>query len=135
MGDLLTGAGFALPTVDADTLTVRYPDMWTLVEHLQGMGEQGAGLGMRKGGGGRESLLAAAAVYEALYRDGEGLIPATFQVYYAIGWKPHASQPKAKKRGSATHKLSQLDRLIAEKDKEAGKGAGTGASKTGEGKG
>ena len=130
VGELLTSAGFALPTVDADTLTVRYPDMWTLLEHLSRMGENGAGLAQRRGGGGRDSLLAAAAVYEEMYRDEEGLIPATFQVFYAIGWKPHESQPQPKRRGSATKRFAELERIIAEKDREkqGGKGrAGGGA--------
>lgn len=40
--ELLSGAGFALPTVDADVITARYPDMFTLVDHLQNMGENNA---------------------------------------------------------------------------------------------
>ena len=121
VGDLLTSAGFALPTIDADTLTVRYPDLFTLVEHLQRMGESGASLSGRRGGGSRDSILAAAAVYEELYRDSDGLLPATFQVFYAIGWKPHSSQPQPKKRGSATKRFAELNKLVeeAERDKAA----------------
>jgi NADH dehydrogenase [ubiquinone] 1 alpha subcomplex assembly factor 5 len=118
LGDLLSAAGFALPTIDADTLTVRYPDMFTLCHHLQRMGESGAGLSMKRGGGGRDSFLAAAAAYEELYHDDDGLLPATFQVFYAIGWKPHESQPKPKKRGSATRRFSELEKIIEEKDRE-----------------
>jgi cytochrome oxidase Cu insertion factor (SCO1/SenC/PrrC family) len=29
-------SGFNMPTVDHDTLTVNYPDMFTLTDHLQG---------------------------------------------------------------------------------------------------
>lgn len=38
-GDLLSRAGFTLPTVDTEIITCRYPDMFTLMEHLRGMGE------------------------------------------------------------------------------------------------
>ena len=31
--------GFNLPTADSDLLTVRYPDMFTMMEHLRGMGD------------------------------------------------------------------------------------------------
>ena len=118
LGDLLSAAGFALPTIDADTLTVRYPDMFTLCHHLQRMGESGAGLSGSRGGGGRGSFIAAAAAYEQLYRDDDGLLPATFQVFYAIGWKPHDSQPKPKRRGSATRRFAELEKIIEEKDRE-----------------
>jgi hypothetical protein len=30
--------------VDHDVITIRYPDMWTLMEHLHGMGETNATL-------------------------------------------------------------------------------------------
>jgi len=43
-GNLLSGAGFALPTVDSDLVRIPYPDAWTLMEHLQGMGENNANL-------------------------------------------------------------------------------------------
>ena len=118
IGDLLSAAGFALPTVDADTITVRYPDAFTLAAHLHGMGEQGAGLMARRGGGGRDALLGAAAVYEAMYKDEDGLLPCTFQVFYGIGWKPHESQQQPKRRGSATNRFKDLDRLVQEKERE-----------------
>ena len=129
IGDLLSSAGFALPTVDADTITVRYPDAFTLYHHLQSMGEQGAGLMGRRGGGGRDALVGAAAVYEAMYKDEDGLLPCTFQVFYGIGWKPHESQQQPKRRGSATQRFGDLDKLLQErerKDRDA-KRSGTAA--------
>lgn len=35
-----------------------------------------------------------------LYGEADGTIQATFQVIYMIGWAPHESQPKPKRRGS-----------------------------------
>lgn len=107
-GNLLSGAGFAIPTVDVDTVTVRYPDMYTLCEHLRGMGETNASLS-RLPYVSRDVFNAAAAAYQELYADEDGLIPATFQVLYMIGWSPHSSQQKPKARGSATSKIGDLD--------------------------
>lgn len=45
-----------------------------------------------------------------LYGEADGSVPATFQVVYMIGWAPHASQPKAKRRGSASVSLKTLDK-------------------------
>lgn len=106
-GNLLSGAGFNLTTVDSDALTVPYPDMFTLIDHLQGMGEQNASVN-RDLPMNRDSLLAAAAAYEALYVDEDGVLPATFEVLYLIGWKAHDSQPKPLQRGSAVKSLKEL---------------------------
>jgi len=41
----------------------------------------------------REALKAAAQVYKEMYgSDDEEGVPATFQLLYFIGWKPHPSQ-------------------------------------------
>lgn len=54
----------------------------------------------------KDAFLAAAAAYDALYTVPEqGLIVATFDVIHMIGWKPHPSQNKPARRGSATVKL------------------------------
>ncbi|CAN0027143.1 unnamed protein product, partial [Choristocarpus tenellus] len=36
-----------------------------------------------------------------MYGEEDGTVQATFQVVYMIGWAPHESQPRAKRRGSA----------------------------------
>jgi len=56
----------------------------------------------------RDIFLAAAAAYEELYKDQDGLIPATFQVIYMIGWCPEESQAKPLPRGSASVKLTKV---------------------------
>lgn len=103
-GSLLSGAGFALPTVDHDTIVCRYPDMFTLTAHLHGMGEQNAGVS-RAPAVSRDVFLGAAAAYDAMYADEDGLLPATFQVLHLVGWAPAGSQPKPKPRGSGKESL------------------------------
>ncbi|KAJ1928142.1 hypothetical protein IWQ60_002309 [Tieghemiomyces parasiticus] len=99
MTDLLARAGFALTTVDVDEVVIDYPSPIHLMQDLQAMGESNAVL-LR-----RDTLLAASSVYQALHGNEDGTIPATFQVVFMIGWKPDPSQPKPKKRGSATVSL------------------------------
>lgn len=62
-GDLIAGAGFSMPTVDTDVVTYRYPDMFSLMDHLAGMGEDNAVL-HRPGAVSRDVFLAAASAYE-----------------------------------------------------------------------
>lgn len=134
---------------------MRYPDLFTLMDHLQGMGENNA-VRLRPNAVSRDVFLAAAATYEvspapaadsictcppvsiahahsllvlfsalpqSLYADDDGLLPATFQVFYMIGWSPHVSQPKPLERGSATTKMADLGKIAS--------AAATPATKTG----
>eukprot|EP01084_Bolivina_argentea_P035379 65631_1 len=100
-GNLLLQAGFQLPTVDQDMLQVSYPNALVLMEHLQRMGEGNSSIERRLHVS-RNTLLAAAALYQARYGDDDGGVTATFQVINMIGWKYDSSKPVIpKKRGSA----------------------------------
>jgi NADH dehydrogenase [ubiquinone] 1 alpha subcomplex assembly factor 5 len=104
VGALLQGAGFALPTVDVETITMGYEDAFVLMHHLQAMGESGAHA--LRSAAPRSSVLAAAAAYHALYSGGEDAVPATFEVIYWVGWAPESAQPRPLKRGSGQVSLS-----------------------------
>jgi len=108
VGNLMASAGFNLPTVDSDEITVVYPDAFTLLKHLQLMGESNAIMNKRPGIS-KETLLATAALYDELFYDEKlGGVPATFEIIYMIGWKPHENQPKPKARGSAEFSLKSF---------------------------
>ena len=112
VGSLLTNAGFALPTVDLDTITVGYPNAMVLMEHLQRMGEGNAALS-RKAAVSRDTFLSAACMYDSMFplagnEEGESDVEASVQVIYAIGWSPHESQQQPKERGSAKHKVGDI---------------------------
>eukprot|EP00753_Platysulcus_tardus_P020047 PLAT7715.2.p1 GENE.PLAT7715.2~~PLAT7715.2.p1 ORF type:complete len:337 (+),score=118.39 PLAT7715.2:59-1012(+) len=131
-GSLLSGAGFAIPTVDTDVVTVEYPDAFVLMEHLGRMGENNAALMRRPLR--RETLLAAAAAYQTLYGSDDGSVPATFQFIYMIGWAPAPTQAAPLRRGSAQHSLKDLGSLVDDEhaakladadDDDAGSGSGS----------
>ena len=105
-GGLLQRAGFALPVVDTDTLTVTYTDMFALMRDLRGMGETNAVAARDQRFMRRDTLFAAAEKYQALYADADGRVPATFQIIWLTGWAPHESQQKAMRPGSATARLA-----------------------------
>jgi len=105
---LMQDAGFNLPTIDIDTITVSYPDAISLMEHLVCMGEGSASIN-RQFAVGRDTFLSMASIYQQLYGLDDGSVRATFEIIYIIGWRPDASQPKACQRGSA--KQSMRDAL------------------------
>jgi len=105
-GALLQRAGFALPVVDSDTITVSYGDPVNLLGDLRGMGESNAVIGRRPGCMRRATLMAALKSYRETFGDGTGRVPATFQVITMTGWAPHESQPKPLRPGSAQTRLA-----------------------------
>ncbi|HEX2753217.1 MAG TPA: methyltransferase domain-containing protein [Alphaproteobacteria bacterium] len=115
MGGLMQRAGFALPVVDSDMITVDYPHALKLMQDLRGMGASNATRNRLMIPTRREVLLEAGKIYQEKFGNVTGRVPATFQIIYAIGWKPHASQQQPLKPGSATVRLA--DALKAEEVK------------------
>jgi NADH dehydrogenase [ubiquinone] 1 alpha subcomplex assembly factor 5 len=107
-GNLLTRAGFALPVVDADVITVTYPDMFKLMADLRAMGETNTVIERRKIPTRRDTLLRAAEIYRGRFSDARGRLTATFQVLTLTAWAPHASQQKPLRPGSATARLADV---------------------------
>jgi SAM-dependent methyltransferase len=106
-GALLQRAGFALPVVDCDTLTVTYPEALTLMRDLRAMGESNAIGAGRRSFTRRGTLFAAAAEYGRRWAQPDGRIPATFQILYLTAWAPHPSQQRALRPGSAKARLAE----------------------------
>lgn len=103
---LLQRAGFALPVADADRLTVTYPNALALMRELKAMGEANAQIERRRSPTRRDTLAAAAALYQQRFAEADGRVRATFQVIHMIGWAPSADQPKALRPGSAAQRLA-----------------------------
>ncbi|XP_054717824.1 arginine-hydroxylase NDUFAF5, mitochondrial-like [Uloborus diversus] len=110
IGDLLTRAGYSMLTIDTDEIKVNYPTMFELLEDLRGMGESNVSWN-RKSHISRDSLLAAASIYTEMYGNEDKTVPATFEIIYLIGWKPHKSQSKPAKRGSGTVSMKSISEL------------------------
>lgn len=109
LGGLLQRAGFTMPVVDTESITVSYPEMFKLMHDLRGMGETGAVSGRRKTFTRRATMMRAAEIYFEKFAGqddcGEGRIPATFDIIYLTAWSPHPDQQKPLKPGSATTSL------------------------------
>lgn len=105
-GDLLQRAGFALPVVDLDTITVTYADAFALMRDLRFMGETNAVVERRGGFTRRTTMMAAARLYQERFQDRQGRAPATFQILYLTAWAPHEAQQKPRKPGSAGARLA-----------------------------
>ena len=106
-GALLQRAGFALPVVDSETVTVTWTDAFALMRELRGMGETNAMRARRKGFARRATLDAAATRYREAHAGADGRIPATFQTLFLTGWAPHEGQQRPLQPGSAAARLAE----------------------------
>jgi len=93
--------------VDVETIKINYENPFTLMRDLKGMGENNA-VEKRRSNVSRDTFISAAAIYQSLYGNKDGSVPATFEIVYLIGWSPHSSQPQPKRRGSAQISLKTL---------------------------
>ncbi|MBK8908667.1 MAG: methyltransferase domain-containing protein [Rhodospirillales bacterium] len=105
-GALLQRAGFALPVADTDMIVVSYAEPLRLMSDLRGMGESNAVIERRRTLFRRSTLMEAMTRYRDSCRDGDGRVPATFQIVYLTGWAPHEAQQKPLRPGSATARLA-----------------------------
>ncbi len=97
-GQALSRAGFALPVVDTDKVTVSYDAPFKLLRDLRGMGETSA-LANRPGPLRRDVLMRAMA----LFAEAGGA--EKFEIVFLTGWAPHESQQKPLQPGTGKTSL------------------------------
>ena len=118
---LLQRAGFALPVVDIDTLTLTYRDAFALMRDLRAMGEANALRARDRGFARRGLFLGAADRYARRYGQSDGRVRATFQIAFLTGWAPAPGQQRALPPGSAAARLADA---LESDERPAGEKAG-----------
>jgi SAM-dependent methyltransferase len=106
LGALLQRAGFALPVVDSDRLTVRYESALALMRDLRRMGATNVLHERRRIPLKRATLARVADIYAERFADADGRVRATFEIVWLAGWAPHESQQKPLRPGSAAQRLA-----------------------------
>jgi SAM-dependent methyltransferase len=105
---LMQRAGFALPVVDSETITVTYGDIMKLLADLRGMGEANLVVDRLRRPTRRQVIAHAAALYAQDYAAADGRLNATFQVLFLTGWAPAATQQQPLKPGSGQTNLKDF---------------------------
>ncbi len=106
LGGLLQRAGFALPVIDADRLTVRYDSAFAVMHDLRRMGATNVLLDRRRTPLKRATLMRMAEIYAHRFADADGRLRATFEIVWLSGWAPHPNQQQPLKPGSAQARLA-----------------------------
>jgi SAM-dependent methyltransferase len=107
LGGLMQRAGLALPVADMEKTMVRYADVFALIRDIKAFGFANPLKGRSPKLVSRRFLTKMAEHYHTHNTDEDGRIHATIEIAWAMAWKPHESQPKPLKPGSATHSLAQ----------------------------
>lgn len=121
LGMLLQRAGFALPVVDADIVTVTYASPLHLMRELRGMGATNVLVDRRRAPTRRATLLRAAEVYAERFGRADGRVPATFEILTMTAWTPHTSQQQPLQPGTARQRLADA---LGTRERPAGEKAG-----------
>jgi NADH dehydrogenase [ubiquinone] 1 alpha subcomplex assembly factor 5 len=106
LGTLLQRAGFTLPVVDSETVTVTYPSPLALMREIKAMGASNMLTSRRRVPVTRRLLARASEAYFERFALPGGRVPATFEILTLTAWAPDESQPKPLRRGSARTRLA-----------------------------
>lgn len=109
-GALLQRAGFALPVVDIDRMSIAYRHPMRLMADLRAMGETNALVARRPGLAPRALFARMCDIYTERYGRGDALgggVSATFEIVTLTGWAPHESQQKPLAPGTAETGLAE----------------------------
>ncbi|MEL7048581.1 MAG: methyltransferase domain-containing protein [Pseudomonadota bacterium] len=122
-GGLLQRAGFGLPVVDSDVVTVTYETPFALMAEIKAMGASNALAERRRVPVTRRLMQRAAEIYAEEFSQSDGRVRATFEILTLTAWSPHDSQQKPLKPGSAAARLADALGTI---EQPAGDKAGGG---------
>jgi SAM-dependent methyltransferase len=121
VGALLQRAGFALPVIDVERMTVRYSAVFDLMRDLRRMAATNPLIARRRVPLRRATLLRMADIYARRFADADSRIRATFDVLWLSGWAPHPDQQQPLKPGSAKTRLADA---LGAREISAGEKAG-----------
>ena len=105
-GDLLGRAGFGLPVVDSEQVSVRFPTLTQLVDDLRTLGWTNILSARSPRPFGRVGFDAAHAAF-AQSAEADGKATERFEIIHLSGWAPSPDQPQPARRGSGKVSLAE----------------------------
>lgn len=109
IGDELMSAGFSEPVMDAERLTLEYPDVLSLMHELKGLGAHNVAQQRLRGLTGKTNMRAMMKAYEQFCKNDR--YPASFEVIYGVAFAPEEGQPMKTAEGDIA--MFSIDALRA----------------------
>ena len=107
IGDELLAGGFRDSVMDAERLTLDYPDVMALMRELKGLGEHNVASERMRGLTGKERMHGVLNAYEQFRLNDR--YPASFEVIYGTAFAPGAGQPMKTRDGDvASFSIDQI---------------------------
>lgn len=91
VGDRMLAAGFQNPVLDVDRITLTYSKVSGLLKDLKGVGAHNVRNDRQRTLTGKGFLQKLEQEYETFRED--GVLPASYEVVYAMAWAPEQGQP------------------------------------------
>ncbi len=107
-GGLLQRAGFALPVIDRDILSISYENLAGLMADLRGIAQSNMLQQRVQHFTGRGFFQLAEKIYRDRFADAEGRLTATVEFVTMTAWAPAANQQQPAKRGSGQISLTNV---------------------------
>lgn len=107
IGSLMQRAGFSIPVIDSEKITVTYDNIFKLMQDLRFMGEGNTLIKRPKNITNKQLFLKANEIYSYNFSDIDNRITATFEIIFVHGWAPHKSQQKPLRPGSAEIRMAE----------------------------
>lgn len=108
VGDAMLRARLAEPVLDTELLTLTYRQSMMLMRDLKDLGAHNINPGRNRGLTGPRKLKAVMEAYEQ-FRQGDGLLPATYEVVYGHAWR--AGKEPVERQGPPGEFGFSLDQL------------------------
>ena len=107
IGDELMAVGFREPVMDAERLTLEYPDVMALMWELKGSGANNVAAQRFRGLTGKTHMQGMQQAYEQFCRNGR--YPASYEIIYGAAFAPAEGQPVRTPEGEiATFSIDAL---------------------------
>lgn len=108
VGQVLQRRGFALPVIDRDIITLSYPNFESIYNDIKSLGARNLNPNRSNKTIGKHAWKKMEEIYRKNFSLEDGTLSLTLEVIYLHGWRPHKSQPKALKPGSAKTSLTSV---------------------------
>jgi len=107
IGDELMAVGFCEPVMDAERLTLEYPDVVALMRELKGSGSHNVATQRFRGLTGKSHMQGMQQAYEPFQQNGR--YPASYEIVYGAAFAPAEGQPVRTPEGEvATFSIDAL---------------------------
>lgn len=113
-GSLLQRAGFTLPVVESEIITLNYVNLSRFFADLRAHGATNCMVSRSRQFMSKKLWVKMCEIYAAQFRNAQGKFIVTLEILHLLGWSPHESQQKPMARGAAKQGFSAFSLKVGD---------------------